>query len=457
MSLRPYFTCDRSNLHARSRAARRHSGADRPGRRRAGALLAGRPSLVRERLRASDTGPVGRLGGHRGRAPHAHPRADRQRQDPRRIPVVPRPARSRSRRPSRPRANPGTVRVLYVSPLKALTYDVERNLRAPLHGISLAADRLGEPVPRISIASRTGDTPQEDRRELAQRPPDILVTTPESLYLLLTSAARETLRGVETVILDEVHAIAGTKRGAHLALSLERLEHLRASDAPPLQRIGLSATQRPLETIARFLGGNGAGREVSIVDAGSRKPLELRVVVPGRGHEPARRGPPARGAARRRRRPRRHAQQHLAGDPPAAPGAHPGPSQHDRLHEQPAARGAAGAAPQRARRRGARPGPPRQHRPRAAPPDRGGPQGRPGPRHRGDVVSSSSASTWARSISSCSSSRRPASLAGSSGSGVPATASASRRRGSSSRSSGATCSRPPSSRGGCTRAPSRRP
>ena len=178
------------------------------------------------------------------------------------------------------RADPGTVRVLYVSPLKALTYDIERNLRAPLHGISLAAARLGEPEPRISIASRTGDTPQEDRRELARRPPDILVTTPESLYLLLTSAARETLRGVETVILDEVHAIAGSKRGAHLALSMERLEQLRPAGAPRLQRIGLSATQRPLETIARFLGGIGPAREVAIVDAGSRKPLELRVVVP---------------------------------------------------------------------------------------------------------------------------------------------------------------------------------
>src|SRR5579862_166520 len=112
--------------------------------------------------------------------------------------------------PSPSRSVPGTVRVLYVSPLKALTYDVERNLRAPLHGISLAAARLGAPEPRIAIASRTGDTPQEDRRELARRPPDILVTTPESLYLLLTSVARDTLRGVETLIVDEVHAIAGT-------------------------------------------------------------------------------------------------------------------------------------------------------------------------------------------------------------------------------------------------------
>jgi ATP-dependent Lhr-like helicase len=180
--------------------------------------------------------------------------------------------------PEPSRTHRGTVRTLYVSPLKALTYDIERNLRAPLHGISLAARRLGEPEPRISVASRTGDTPQEVRRELARRPPDILVTTPESLYLLLTSQAREILAGVETVILDEVHAIAGTKRGAHLALSLERLEHLRGDDAPPLQRIGLSATQRPLETIARFLGG--AGRDVEIVDAGGRKALDLRVVVP---------------------------------------------------------------------------------------------------------------------------------------------------------------------------------
>jgi ATP-dependent Lhr-like helicase len=187
-----------------------------------------------------------------------------------------------ARDPSPPpsRTVPGTVRVLYVSPLKALTYDVERNLRAPLHGIALAAQRLGEPEPLITIAGRTGDTPQDQRRELARRPPDILVTTPESLYLVLTSGARETLRGVETVIVDEVHAIAGTKRGAHLALSLERLEQLRPEGAPPLQRIGLSATQRPLETIARFLGGIGPGREVEIVDAGSRKALELEVVVP---------------------------------------------------------------------------------------------------------------------------------------------------------------------------------
>ena len=186
------------------------------------------------------------------------------------------------RDPSPPatRERPGTVRVLYVSPLKALSYDIERNLRAPLAGIALAAARRGEPVPTISVGLRTGDTSSEERRLHARRPPDILITTPESLYLLLTSQARESLRGVEHVIIDEVHAIAGTKRGAHLALSLERLERLRPSDAPPLQRIGLSATQRPLETIARFLGGAGPGRDVRIVDAGARKPLELSVVVP---------------------------------------------------------------------------------------------------------------------------------------------------------------------------------
>ncbi|HET9436340.1 MAG TPA: DEAD/DEAH box helicase [Candidatus Limnocylindrales bacterium] len=190
-------------------------------------------------------------------------------------------------RPPATREKPGTVRVLYISPLKALTYDVERNLRAPLAGIALAAARLGEPVPDITVASRTGDTPSEDRRTIARHPPDILITTPESFYLMLTSQAREVLRGVEHVIVDEVHAIAGSKRGAHLSLSLERLERLVATagggdggDARPPQRIGLSATQRPLELIARFLGGTGPDREVTVVDAGARKPLELRVVVP---------------------------------------------------------------------------------------------------------------------------------------------------------------------------------
>ncbi|HUQ78616.1 MAG TPA: DEAD/DEAH box helicase [Patescibacteria group bacterium] len=185
-------------------------------------------------------------------------------------------------RPAPTKQDPGSIRVLYISPLKALTYDVERNLRAPLAGIALAAARLGEPAPDITVASRTGDTPADERRNLARRPPDILITTPESLYLMLTSQAREVLRGVEHVIVDEVHAIAGSKRGAHLALSLERLERLvaeREGAARP-QRIGLSATQRPLELIARFLGGVGPERAVTVVDAGSRKPLDLQVIVP---------------------------------------------------------------------------------------------------------------------------------------------------------------------------------
>jgi ATP-dependent helicase Lhr and Lhr-like helicase len=166
-------------------------------------------------------------------------------------------------------------RVLYVSPLKALTYDVERNLRAPLAGIALEAQRGGKNAPLIKVATRTGDTSPEERRRLAKHPPDILITTPESLYLLLTSQARSVLADVEHVIIDEVHAVAGTKRGAHLALSLERLEQL--TTRPP-QRIGLSATQRPLDELARWLGG--PDRPVTIVDAGIRKPLELQIVVP---------------------------------------------------------------------------------------------------------------------------------------------------------------------------------
>ncbi len=165
-------------------------------------------------------------------------------------------------------------RVLYVSPLKALAVDVERNLRAPLTGIRQTADRLGEPVRDIAVGVRSGDTPAPERRRLSTSPPDILITTPESLFLMLTSQAREALRGVETVIVDEVHAVAGTKRGAHLALSLERLDALL--DAPA-QRIGLSATVRPVEEVARFLGGS---RPVEVVAPGSAKEWDLKVVVP---------------------------------------------------------------------------------------------------------------------------------------------------------------------------------
>lgn len=147
-------------------------------------------------------------------------------------------------------------RVLYVSPLKALAVDVERNLRQPLAGIAAAAERGGEALSPVTVGVRTGDTPAQERRRMATHPPDVLITTPESLFLVLTSRAREGLAGVETVIVDEVHALAGTKRGAHLALSLERLSALVDR---PAQRIGLSATVRPRETVAAYLTGTGGG------------------------------------------------------------------------------------------------------------------------------------------------------------------------------------------------------
>jgi ATP-dependent Lhr-like helicase len=156
------------------------------------------------------------------------------------------------------------LRLIYVSPLKALNYDIERNLRGPLAGLKS----------ELHIAVRTGDTPQRERAEMLRHPPDILITTPESLFLLLTSRARENLKGVRTLILDEVHAVAGTKRGAHLALSVERLQRLTDQ---PFQRIGLSATQRPLEEIGRFVSG---AHDVELVDAGTAKELDVRVVVP---------------------------------------------------------------------------------------------------------------------------------------------------------------------------------
>ena len=207
-------------------------------------------------------------------------------------------------------------RVVYISPLKALASDVERNLRAPLAGIATMAQEAGIRARAPSISMRTGDTPQNERARFRRHPGDILITTPESLYLMLTSGAAEALRSVETVIVDEIHALVPTKRGAHLALSLERLEALvAASGGRHLQRIGLSATQRPLEEVARFLGGSrgqlavgstrlpagGVGgaamdvlaessgdaktdivryRPVTIVNAGARKPLELKVEVP---------------------------------------------------------------------------------------------------------------------------------------------------------------------------------
>src|ERR671927_297007 len=162
-------------------------------------------------------------------------------------------------------AAPGEgLRLLYVSPLKALNYDIERNLRGPLAGLRS----------ELRVGVRTGDTPQKERAAMLRNPPDILITTPESLFLMLTSQARDILTGVETLILDEVHAVAGTKRGAHLALSVERLQRLTEQ---PVQRIGLSATQRPLEKIGRFVSG---GRPIRLVDAGRAKELDLEIVVP---------------------------------------------------------------------------------------------------------------------------------------------------------------------------------
>src|SRR5579863_7119100 len=177
-------------------------------------------------------------------------------------------------------------RVLYISPLKALAVDIERNLRAPLAGIRHVAQRRGLPEPDIRVAVRTGDTGADERRRLSTKPPDILITTPESLFLILTSKARDSLRGVDTVIVDEVHALAGNKRGAHLAISLERLDALRSAGeagqddggpAEPAQRIGLSATVRPPEEVAAFLGGS---RPVTIAAPPYVKQMELRIVVP---------------------------------------------------------------------------------------------------------------------------------------------------------------------------------
>ena len=235
--------------------------------------------------------------------------------------------------PERPRR----TRLLYVSPLRALAVDVEKNLRAPLAGIRLAAERVGVPVHEPSVGMRTGDTAADERRRLVRDPPDLLITTPESLYLMLTSQARETLRNVDAVIIDEIHALAATKRGAHLSLTLERLEAI-CEQSP--QRIGLSATQRPLDEIARFLGGyaertsrsgerppgsrttmgfggatpeerggrgdDGKPRPVTIVDAGSRKQLDVEVIVPvddmgalGEVIEEPMSGPAAAGPVRR--------------------------------------------------------------------------------------------------------------------------------------------------------------
>src|SRR3954449_9680346 len=168
-------------------------------------------------------------------------------------------------RPREPDAKERRNRLVYVSPLKALSYDVDRNLRSPLRGIGA----------ELNVAIRTGDTPQKERRDMVKHPPDVLITTPESLYLMLTSQAREVFEGTETVILDEIHAVAQTKRGAHLAITLERLVEQAGRD---VQRVGLSATQNPLEEVGRFMVG--PSRRCTVVDTGVRKPLDLKIHVP---------------------------------------------------------------------------------------------------------------------------------------------------------------------------------
>ncbi|AFR27667.1 ATP-dependent helicase [Arthrobacter sp. Rue61a] len=182
--------------------------------------------------------------------------------------TVPANGKGRAKRPKT------KTRVLYISPLKALGVDVERNLRAPLIGITQTAKRLGLPAPLVTVGVRSGDTTAADRRTLLTNPPDILITTPESLFLMLTSRARETLSEVDTIIIDEVHAVAGTKRGAHLAVSLERLDALLPK---PAQRIGLSATVQPRELVAQFLAGQAP---VEIVAPPSKKNWNLTVTVP---------------------------------------------------------------------------------------------------------------------------------------------------------------------------------
>src|SRR5262245_10753727 len=176
------------------------------------------------------------------------------------------------------------VRVLYVSPLKALNNDIYRNLQVPLAGVTAAANELQQPLPPIDVAVRTGDTPTAERQRQVRRPPHVLITTPESLHLLLTSRARDTLRRVSHVIVDEIHALCGNKRGVFLSLLLERLAALNPQG---FVRVGLSATQRPLDEVARYLGGSepdAAGRlvprPVTIIAAGLRKDLDLRVINP---------------------------------------------------------------------------------------------------------------------------------------------------------------------------------
>ena len=276
-----------------------------------------------------------------------------------------------------------------------------RRRRAGRH--PAAADRRGDPLGRHAAKKTAAGS--------SKHPPDILITTPESLFLILTSQAREALRGVETVIVDEVHAVAGTKRGAHLALSLERVDELLGRRA---QRIGLSATVRPHDEVARFLGGAGP---VTIVAPPSEKTFDLSVVVPV--EDMAEPGGSAGGG-----RHRRGTLQHLAGRRRAAGRADPRAPQHDRVRQLAPAGRAAVLEAERDRGRGDRARPPRIGQPRAAAADRGGPEGRPPPRRGGDQLARAGHRHGRRWTWSCRSSRRRRWRAGSSASAGPVTRSA---------------------------------
>ena len=279
-------------------------------------------------------------------------------------------------------------RILYVSPLKALAVDVERNLRTPIAGVAATAERLGLPYRVPTVAIRSGDTPQVERARISRTPPDILITTPESLYLLLTSRAREMFASLETIIVDEIHAIAATKRGAHLFVSLERVEQVRSGGRSSASGLGDAAASGGDRAPPRRRRGRGcwALREVAAAarrDRGRRQPQGLRADGrgAGRGH-----GAPGRGAGRRADGGLAGRTVHLAVDLSAAGGARPRAPLDDDLRQQPPPGGAAGRRDQRVGRRGARAGAPRLGRARETPGDRGAVEARRSARDRRDLL-----------------------------------------------------------------------
>ncbi len=283
-----------------------------------------RPAMVPRHARRTDRRTASRLGIRPRRSSHAHRRADRIRQDARRLPVGARRPLLREPRRSRCPTRSGWCTS---SPLKALSADIHKNLAEPRRGIRLLAEEAGLLTSRITAAVRTGDTPQSERAAMLRTPPHILVTTPESLYLLLTSErSRNMLRTARTVIVDEIHAVIGTRRGAHLALSLERLRQVCDG---PLLRLGLSATQKPLDEVATFLvGGRAAG---AVHDRG-------RGASPGHG---------PRGRAAALLAGRRHGPRGLGGVLRPARSADRRPPHDAGIRQHEADGGAAGATPQR--------------------------------------------------------------------------------------------------------------